>query len=185
LLANQILGGASNSRLFLNIREQKGYTYGAYSGFAARRQPGAFAAEASVRTEVTSPSLQEFIYELERIRNVKVSDKELEEAKKYLVGSYQLGLETQAGLAHKLLEIDLYDLPSDYLEKYANQVMVVTADDIRRVARKYIDADDLTIVVVGDASKIQSELEYFAPVAIFDTSGKPVNSTASSGGNGS
>jgi len=184
LVANQILGGAAHSRLFLNIREQKGYTYGAYSGFAARRDPGAFAAEAEVRTDVTAPSLQEFLYELERIRNVKATDKEIKDAKNYLTGSFQLGLETQAGRAQKLLEVQLYDLPPDYLQKYTAQILAVTADDVRRVARKDIDLDNLAIVVVGDASKIKPDLQYFAPVDVYDTSGKLVN-PATAGGDGS
>jgi predicted Zn-dependent peptidase len=180
LVTNQILGGAAHSRLFVNIREEKGYTYGAYSSFAARKDPGAFAATAEVRTDVTSPSLQEFFYELERIRNVKASDKELQDAKMYLAGSFQLGLETQAGLAQRLLEVQLYDLPADYLATYADKVMAVTPDDVRRVARKDIDANDFVISVVGDANKIKSDLEYFAPVQVFDTSGNLVKGTASS-----
>lgn len=174
LIANQILGGAAHSRLFLNIREQKGYTYGAYSGFAARKQPGAFAAEAEVRTEVTSPSIQEFLYELDRIRNVKVADKELQDAKTYLSGSYQLGLETQAGLAQRLLESQLYELPKDYLETYTSKISAVTADDIRRAAHRFIGSNDLTIVVVGDAAKIKSDLEYYAPVEVYDTKGQVI-----------
>src|SRR5579885_706028 len=176
MVCNQILGGAAHSRLFLNIREQKGYTYGAYSSFAARKQPGAFSAEAEVRTEVTGPSLQEFLYELEKLRNLKVTDKELQDAKTYLAGAFALGLETQAGLAQRLLEVQLHDLPADYLETYTGKIMAVTLDDVRRVAREHIDADNLTIVVVGDAKKIDSELRYFAPVSVFNADGKPVES---------
>jgi predicted Zn-dependent peptidase len=172
VVANQILGGAGNARLFLNIREQKGYTYGAYSSVGARRQPGAFAAEAEVRTEVTAPALQEFLYELERLRNLKVSAKELADAKSYLAGSFQLGLETQSGLSQRLLEQKLYDLPDNYLENYTDKLLTVTADDVRRVARKHIDADNLVISVVGDASKIKPDLEYFTAVDVYDTSGK-------------
>jgi predicted Zn-dependent peptidase len=171
-VANQILGGAAHSRLFLNIREQKGYTYGAYSNISPRRQPGTFSAEANVRTEVTAPSLEEFLYELDRIRNVKVTDKELADAKSYLVGSFQLGLETQSGLAQRLLEEHLYDLPSDYLETYATKVMAVNVDEIRAVARKLIDEKHLVIAIVGDSQKILPELQYFAPVEVYDTSGK-------------
>ncbi len=171
-VANQILGGAAHSRLFLNIREQKGYTYGAYSSVAAHRQPGPFAAEAEVRTEVTAPSLEEFLYELSRIRDVKVTDKELKDAKTYIVGSFQLGLETQSGLAQRLLELKLYDLPDNYLETYSDKVMAVTPDQIRKVARKVIDDNNLVISVVGDASKIKQDLQYFAPVEIYDTTGK-------------
>ena len=145
VMANEILGGATQARLFLNIREQKGYTYGAYSNLAARRLPGSFTAEAEVRTEVTAPSLQEFLYELDRIRNVKVTDKELKDAKSYVIGSFQLGLETQAGLAQRLLESKLYDLPADYLQTYTDKIMAVTPEVIRQVARKMIDLDNIVI----------------------------------------
>ncbi|HEY9754303.1 MAG TPA: pitrilysin family protein [Oculatellaceae cyanobacterium] len=171
VLANEVLGGATQARLFLNIREQKGYTYGAYSGLTARRQPGSFTAEAEVRTEVTAPSLEEFLYELDRIRNVKVSDKELKDAKSYLIGSFQLGLETQSGLAQRLLESKLYDLPEDYLRTYSDKVMAVTPDDIRAAARKMIDLNNVVITIVGDADKVQKDLQYFGPVEVYDTSG--------------
>ena len=172
MVCNQVLGGAASARLFLNIREQKGFTYGAYSSLTARRDPGVFAADAQVRTEVTAPSIQEFLYELERIRNVKVGDRELKNAKTHLSGSFQLGLETQSGLAQRLLEQKLFDLPNNYMETYTNQVTAVTADQVRTAARRLIDMNNLVISVVGDASKIKSELEYFAPVALYDTSGK-------------
>jgi predicted Zn-dependent peptidase len=172
LVANQILGGAAQARLFLNIREQKGYTYGAYSHVDARKQPGAFTALADVRTEVTAPSLEEFLYELDRLRNIKPSAKELADAKNFLAGSFQLSLETQAGLAQKLLDASLYDLPNDYLETYSDKVMAVNADDVRKVARKVIDFDNLVIAVVGDAAKIEPDLEYFGPVDVYDTQGK-------------
>lgn len=170
-VANQVLGGAAVSRLFSNIRESKGYTYGAYSEMSARRDPGSLSAKADVRTEVTAPAVQEFLYELERVRNVKATDKEMESSKNYLVGSFQLGLETQSGLAQRLLEGQLYNLPDDYLESYGQKIMAVNADDVRRVARRYVDLDNLVITVVGDANKIKGDLEYFAPVSVFDTAG--------------
>ncbi len=178
LVANQILGGATNSRLFLNIREQKGYTYGAYSGIGARREPGAFAAEAEVRTEVTGPSLQEFLYELDRLRKVKVSDKELSQAKSYLAGSFQLGLETQSGLANRLLERKIYNLSEDYLETYVDKIMAVNADQVREEARNHIDFDNLVICVVGDANKIKPDLQYFANVDVYDIAGHPITESA-------
>ena len=171
VVTNEILGGATQSRLFLNIREQKGYTYGAYSSLSARRLPGSFTAEAEVRTEVTAPSLEEFLYELDRIRNVKVTDKELKDAKSLMVGSFQLGLETQSGLAQRLLESKLYDLPADYLETYTAKVMAVTPEQIRTVARQMIDLNNIVISVVGDANKVQKDLEFFGPVQVYDTSG--------------
>lgn len=171
LVANQILGGTAHARLFLNIREAKGYTYGAYSKLAPRKEPGEFFAKADVRTEVTNPSLQEFLYELERLRTTKVKDEEIQAAKNYLAGSFQLGLETQGGLAQRLLEAKLFDLPGDYLATYADKVMAVNVDDVRTAAGKLINSDNLVICVVGDARKIKSDLELFAPVSVYDMQG--------------
>jgi predicted Zn-dependent peptidase len=176
LVANQILGGGGNARLFLNLREQKGYTYGAYSGFAARREPGAVYASTDVRTEVTGPALKEVFLELEKIRGGEVSDKELKNAKSYLVGSYQLGLETQGSITQRLLDAKMYNLPKDYLEKYSDNVLKVTAQDVQRVARSHMDLENATITVVGDASKICDELTPFAPIEMYDIHGKLVTS---------
>lgn len=172
IVANQILGGAANSRLFLNLREKKSFTYGAYSGVMARKQRGWFGAEAAVRKEVTGPSIKEFFVELKRLRNEEVSAKELNDAKKFLAGSFQLGLETQGGLAQRLLESRLYGLPSDFLETYADKIMAVDVKDVQRVAQKHIDVDNIAITVVGDAKTIRPELEKFAPVDTYDVSGK-------------
>lgn len=171
-VANQILGGSANSRLFLNIREKKGYTYGAYSHIAARREEGPFAAGAEVRTEVTAPSIKEFLFELDRIRKDLVTDEEISDAKSYMVGSFQLGLETQSGLAQRILEASLYDLPSDYLETYSNKVMDVSREDAKRAATRLINSDNLVIAVVGDGAKIMKELEQYGPIDVYDTSGK-------------
>jgi|AGTN01.2.fsa_nt_gi Predicted Zn-dependent peptidases len=169
---NQILGGGANSRLFLNIREQKGYTYGAYSSVTSRVHPGSFSASADVRTEVTGPSVKEFLFELGRIRDKSVSKEELEAAKNYLAGQFQLELETQSGLAQRLLEVSLFNLPSDYLEHYAENIMSVSVEDVQRVANRVIQSNDLVIAVVGDAKKIKQELEPFGPVDVFNTSGE-------------
>lgn len=174
LVANQILGGGGNARLFLNLREQKSFTYGAYSGFSARREPGAFAASTDVRTEVTAPALKEVFAELQRIRETEVPDKELQAAKNYLVGSYQLGLETQGGIAQRLLDAKIYNLPKDYLERYSEQVIAVSPKDVNRVARKYMDLDNVTIAVVGDASKVRKDLLPLGPIEMYDIHGKVV-----------
>jgi zinc protease len=168
---NQILGGSANSRLFLNIREQKGYTYGAYSSISARVYPDAFTAGASVRTEVTEPAIKEFLFELERIANSSVTKEELDDAKKYLTGQFQLGLETQSGLAQRLLEVGLYGMDDKYLESYTDKYMAVSVEDVQRVAKKVIQSKDLVIAVVGDAKKIKSGLEHFGKVEIYDLNG--------------
>lgn len=169
---NQILGGSAHSRLFLNIREQKGYTYGAYSSMPARIYPDAFSAGASVRTEVTAPAVKEFLFELDRIRDSAVTKEEIDDAKAYLVGQYQLGLETQAGFAQRLLEVDLFDMPADYLETFTKKIMAVDAADIQRAANRVIQSKDLVITAVGDASKIKSGLETYGKVELYDANGE-------------
>ncbi len=176
LVANQILGGGGNARLFLNLREQKGYTYGAYSHFSPHRDAGTFAAEADVRSEVTGPALKELLAELGKMRDGEVSDKELRESKSYIVGSYQLGLETQGSIAQRLLDAKLFGLPKDYLEKYSQNVMAVTVADVHRVARSHMDLDNITITVVGDAAKVKNDLTPFAPIELYDIQGKFVTS---------
>lgn len=184
MVANQILGGTANSRLFLNIRENKGYTYGAYSGFSTRKNPGEFAAGADVRTPVTAPSLLEFMYELSRIRTLPVTDAELTSAKNLLTGNFQTGFETQGGVAQRLLEQELYEQPKGYLQNYTQRVMAVKAEDVRRVAHKHIDTNNLVITVVGDAKQIEPELRYFAPVEVYDTNGKLVRTDGKAVSNG-
>jgi zinc protease len=172
IVANQILGGSPMSRLFLNIREQKGYTYGAYSGFIMRVQPGSFNASAEVRTPVTGPSLKEFLYELNRIRTTSPTPQEMTAGKNFLVGTFQSGFETQANIAQRLLDCQLYDLPKDYLSTYSSKIMAVTPEDVQRIAQKYMDLKNLAIVVVGDCKTIEPELRTFAPVEVYDVNGK-------------
>src|SRR5258705_1176131 len=121
LLMHTVLGANASSRLFMNLREEKGYTYGAYSSLDARRTAGTFRSTAEVRTPVTGDSLKEFFYELNRIRNEPVSGKEIADAKSYLTGVFPLRLETQEGLVDQLLQIKMFGLPQNYLQRYLNQ----------------------------------------------------------------
>ncbi|MDQ4121267.1 MAG: insulinase family protein [Acidobacteriota bacterium] len=173
LVMNQILGGGASSRLFMNLREEKGYTYGAYSSFDMRKLTGAFEATAEVRTDVTGASLKEFFAELERIRAEEVPAEELQNAKNYLTGVFPIRLETQEGLTGQVLAMQLYDLPSDYLETYRDRISSVTADDIQRVAKQYISTDKLAIVIVGDAVAISDQIKPFSEkIEYFESSGK-------------
>ena len=154
LLMNQILGAGASSRLFMNIREEKGYTYGAYSNFDSRRLAGAFEASAEVRTEVTGASLKEFFFELERIRDTKVSETELLDAKNFLTGVFPIRAETQEGLTNLIVAQKLYGLPEDYLQTYRDKVNAVTVDDVQNAAEKYIHPEQIAMVLVGDAEEI-------------------------------
>jgi zinc protease len=153
---NTILGDAFTSRLNQNLRETHGYTYGAFSQFAALRLAGPFAASASVVTTKTDSSLIEFLKELRRIRDEPVSDAELAKAKAYITLGLPGDFETTASAAFRLRELLVYGLPSDYFDHYVPQVNAVTTADVQRVARAYIDPDHFDIVVVGDRSQVEA-----------------------------
>ena len=172
LVMNQVLGAGASSRVFMNLREDKGYTYGAYTRLDMKKLAGDFEATAEVRTPVTGDSLREFFYELNRIRDERVPDHELADAKNYLTGVFPLRAETQEGMTGLILNQQLYGLPADYLQSYRDNVNAVSADDVERVARQYIHPDELAIVIVGDAGEVLPQVrEYAEDVEIFDTDG--------------
>ena len=172
LLMHTILGANASSRLFMNLREHKGYTYGAYSNLDARRLAGTFRATAEVRTAVTGASLHEFFYELNHIRNDAVSDEEITNAKSYLSGVFPIRIETQDGLIDQLVNIKMLDLPDDYLRTYRDQVNAVSTAEIQAVARKYVTPDDAAIVIVGDAAEITEQVKpYSDKIEVYDTEG--------------
>ncbi|HYT49395.1 MAG TPA: pitrilysin family protein [Pyrinomonadaceae bacterium] len=173
LLMHTILGANASSRLFMNLREHKGYTYGAYSNLDARRLAGTFRATAEVRTAVTGDSLREFFYELKRIRDDAVSDEEISNAKSYLTGVFPIRIETQDGLIDQMVNIKMFDLPDDYLKNYREQVNTVTTEDIQLVAEKYVTPDRAAIVIVGDAAQVTDQIKpYSEEIEIYDTEGK-------------
>jgi predicted Zn-dependent peptidase len=171
---NYVIGGGASSRLFLNLREEKGYTYGVYSDFSALRYPGPWRAGGSMRTEVTEGALTEFFREFRRIREEKVEAEELESAKRAIVASFALSLEQPVRVLGFAITSKLYGFPADYWDAYPAKIMAVTADDVQRVARKYLNLDTLQVVAVGDASKIKAPLEKYGTVEVFDTSGAPL-----------
>ncbi|HZI22824.1 MAG TPA: pitrilysin family protein [Gemmatimonadales bacterium] len=156
---NTILGGAFTSRLNQNLRETHGYTYGAFSQFAARRLAGAFVALASVVTAKTDSSLVEFLKELRRIREEAVPAAELAKAKAYITLGLPGEFETTGGAAARFRELLTYGLPLDYYDHYIERIDAVTAADVQRVARQYIDPDHLDIVVVGDKAQIEAGIK--------------------------
>lgn len=172
LLMHTVLGANASSRLFMNLREEKGYTYGAYSSLDARRTAGTFRATAEVRTPVTGDSLKEFFYELNRIRTEPVSEKEIADAKSYLTGVFPIRLETQEGLIDQLVQIKMFGLPDDYLDIYRNRVQAVTVEQIQNVAQKYVKPDEAAIVIVGDGAQLLSQVKPFSEdIEFFNTAG--------------
>jgi zinc protease len=155
---NALLGGVFNSRINLNLREKHGYTYGARSMFAFRRQAGPFVVSAPVRNEVTRESVTEVLSELRRIRTGDVETVELEDTKNYLMGSFPSTVQSAGDIAGRLLDMELYDLPMDYFDRYRENIGSVSKSDVEHVAEKYIDPDKAIIVIVGNASQIREPL---------------------------
>jgi zinc protease len=173
LLMHTVLGATASSRIFMNLREEKGYTYGAYTSLDARRTAGTFRAAAEVRTPVTGDSLKEFFYELERISNEPVTEKEINDAKSYLTGVFPLRLETQEGLIDQFVQIKMLGLPDNYLQTYREHVQAVTVDQIQSVAQKYVKLDEAAIIIVGDGSQVIEQLKPYAEeIESYDTAGK-------------
>jgi zinc protease len=173
LLMHTVLGANASSRLFMNLREDKGYTYGAYSNLDARRSAGTFRCTAEVRTPVTGDSIKEFFYELDRIRNEPVSAKEITDAKSYLTGVFPIRLETQEGLTDQLVQIKMLNLPDDYLERYRDRVQAVTVEDIQRIAQAYVKPDEAALIVVGDGASVLEQMKpYCDDIEVYNTAGK-------------
>jgi predicted Zn-dependent peptidase len=173
---NTILGGSFTSRLNQNLRETHGYTYGANSQFDMRRMPGPFLAASSVVTAKTDSALIEFLRELRRIRDDAVPQAELEKAKAYISLGLPSDFETTGRTAARIRELLLYDLPLDYYAAFIPRITAVTADDVRRVARQYLDPDHLAIVIVGDKTKIAAGLSalHEGPIVYRDLWGQAV-----------
>jgi zinc protease len=177
---NRILGTGPSSRLFLNIREDKGYTYSVGSGFTAGKYRGTFTAQSPVRTEVTEGTMREFLNEFKRIRDEKVTATELANAKHAIIGNFALSLENPTALLNNIITQKLYNLPANYWEVYPQKVEALTADDVQRVAQKYLDLNHLQIVAVGDASKTRVILAKFGSVQEYDGDGKLVRTASAS-----
>jgi predicted Zn-dependent peptidase len=151
---NTILGGSFSSRLNLNLREQHGYTYGANSQFDMRAAAGPFAALAGVQTDKTSEALKEFFNELEGILK-PVPAEELARAKNYISLRYPGGFETTGDMSRQLENALVFHLADDYFSKYVQNIQAVTAADVQRVARKYIQPGKFAVVIVGDQKAIE------------------------------
>ncbi len=172
---NALLGGVFNSRINLNLREKHGYTYGARSTFAFRRQAGPFVVAAPVRNEVTRESVSEVLAELRRIRTGDIEDRELDDTKNYLTGVFPATVQTSSDIAGRLVDMELYGLPEDYFDRYRENIAAVGKDDIARVADKYIDPDRALIVIVGSAKQIREPLGALGlPVHEIDMEGAPI-----------
>jgi zinc protease len=171
---NRILGGGSAARLFSNLREEKGYTYGAYSRVSGDLYTGSFVANTEVRNAVTDGSLHELMYEFKRLRDEKVPQGELEESKRSIISSFALSLGNPAGIVNSWMAVKYYGLNKDYWDHYSDELAKVDSDTVQRMARKYVDLDHLQVVVVGDAKQVRDAVAKYGTVEVYDAEGKPV-----------
>jgi zinc protease len=159
LVMNTLLGGQFTSRINLNLREDKGYTYGARSAFTMGRIAGPFTASAGVETSVTRESIVEFMRELTEIRSQRpATDAEVDFARTSIIRREPLTLETNQQIASRVQDLILYGLPLDYFDEFGRRLAAVTTSDVNRVAREYLQPDRMAIVVVGDRARIEAQL---------------------------
>lgn len=171
---NKIVGGGTDARLFQILREEKGWTYGAYSRFTRPEEVGYFVASAEVRTEVTDSALVEMMTQLRRIREEPVSEEELKAAQSFLAGSFPLRIQTPGQIASQVAETRLLGLPIESLTEYRERIAEVTIQDVQRVAREYIRPERAVITVVGDGTQVLEDIEGIAPIQLYNVEGEPL-----------
>lgn len=157
-VTNALLGGSFGSRITRNIRENKGYTYSPSSSVSNRYRDSYWAQSADVTTDVTGASLKEIFFEVDRLRSEPPSVDELRGIQNYLAGIFVLQNSSPSGIISQLRFLDLHGLKRDYLENFVKRVHAVTPAEVMRIAQTYIRPDQMTIVVVGDKSKVASQL---------------------------
>jgi zinc protease len=173
VVMNRILGGGAQARLFLDLREEHGYTYGVYSNFSAATYPGDWAASGSVRTPVTDGSMTQLIYEFKRINSEPVPQNELDDAHHAIISGFALSLEQPGQVLNDWMTVQYYGLPFDYWDKYADRIAGVDAAAVQAAANKFIDLEHMQWVCVGDRKQIQEVLQKYGPVSVVDVEGKP------------
>ncbi len=172
-ITNQILGGGASGRLFTNLRETYGYTYGSYSSLSSDKFVGSFAASANVRNEVTDSAVYQMLYELDRISSEPVEEDELQAVKNNVSGSFARSLESPQTVASFAINTARYNLPEDYYQNYLKNVESVTAEDVKATAEKFIKPGNAHIIIVGKAADIEDNLSQFGEIKYADKYGKP------------
>ena len=176
---NNILGESGTARLFDNLREKHGFTYGAYSSIQTDKLVGSFRATASVRNEKTDSSIQEFLYEFKRIKKEAVGVDELTTVKNYLNGGFARSLESPNTIARFALNVARYNLPKDYYQNYLSNLAAVNIGAVQQMANKYVMPNNLYIVIVGNAKEVAKGLEKYGEVKYFDADGNEVKAPTS------
>jgi zinc protease len=168
------LGGGFSGRLFQNLREKHGWTYGSSSAFDYKKYAGAFQATAETRNEVTAPAVVEILKEIARMRQEAAPEPEIALQRQYNVGNYLLSLENTARTAQRVQDIDLYDLPADFYKTYARRMAETTPAKVQELAKKYLTTENVAVVIVGEAKEIRGGLEKIGKVVVYDQDLKPV-----------
>lgn len=169
---NQIIGGGPTGRLFIILREEKGYTYGAYSNVSAQMYRGTWSAATNVRTEVTDPALRDLMHEIARMRDERVPAEDFEAAKRNMVASFALGLESPGQVLNYHVTRWRYKLPANYWDTNPQRIMAVTPEQVQAAAKQYLDPSKLQVVAVGDASKVAELLAKYGVMVKYDTEGR-------------
>jgi zinc protease len=171
---NKVIGGGPTGRLFRHLREDKGYTYGAYSNVEASRFRGVWAAGTEVRTEVTEPALTDLLDELRQVREVPVPAKEFADAKRSIIAAFALTLESPQALLNNAVTRYRYNLPIDYWDRYPERIMAITEADAQTMAKKYLDPSRVQIVAVGNSEGVGRALRKLGPVEVYDAEGRKI-----------
>lgn len=177
-VARQILGGGTTGWFFQTLRQEKGYTYGAYANFAQRLEPGYFQAWAEVRNEVADSALAEFLRLIEKLRAGDIPASDLATAKDFMTGSFPLQIETPQQVAGQIASARLLGLPNDHVAMYRDKVAAITAADVHSAAQAHIRPDRAVIVVVGDATQILDKVSGYGPVRLVDVDGNALDRSA-------
>lgn len=178
IVMNTLFGGDSNSRLYLNLREDKGYTYGAYSNVSPDTEVGYFTASGSFRNAVTDSAIVELMQEFKKMRETLVKPEELSRVKAVMAGTFAMRLERPQTIASYALNTARYGLPKDYYNTYLERLSKITAEQIQAAAQKYLLPANAHIVVVGSQDDVVDKLKAFGTVNYFDTDGNPVKAPA-------
>ena len=178
---NYLLGGGASGDLFQILREEKGYTYGAYSSISGDKIVGNFTASCDARNEVTDSTVATFIEVMEKFKNQKVTEEKLQAAKNFITGSFSRSLESSQTVARFALNIARYNLPSDYYKTYLQKLNAITVDDIYESAQKYITPNNAYIIVVGKADEVAEGLQKFNKdngIGFYDNYGNKLDPSA-------
>lgn len=170
---NDVLGGGPQARLFLDLREEHSYTYGAYSRLSSDIYPGDWAGSAAVRTPVTDGSMTQFVYEYKRIGSEPVPASELDDVHRSIIAGFALSLEQPSQVLGSWMIAQYYGLPMDYWDKYPDRISAIDAAAVQAAAKKYVDLAHMQWVAVGDRKQIESVLKKYGPVTVIDANGNP------------